>query len=307
MSTTVQKILYDVRALLDEYSEDGVVISPDSVADINAKGILFVDMAQKELFRTGNMFKTYKLVNKPWENKLGRFSNFDVQIFEGTDQYYPESGVEAKAYYFEVDSDFTVVIEEFEAGAWQTLQTITAVITENTSYKGNITPSTAGNLIRLRFTGNYAYHHKNRALFNVSFKTVPDYRPWVKYSMPSDFRMVDVVVQEYPERQYSRDASYKWEGFKDMYVNYFFDGEIRVIYKPVPVTITALTDTLEVDDTTANAISYYVAAKLAPFENKELVNFFEQKYNELKMESFIRMPSSEQAIVDVYGGGYGTI
>lgn len=302
MATTVQKLLYDVRALLDEYSDDGVVISADEVADINAKGILFVDMAQKELFRTGNLYKTYKIINKPYANGLGAHTNFDLVDYLGVPQYYPLNGIQAQAYYFEVSSDFTVNIQEFEAGVWSTLATITAVITENTAYKGKISPTTAGNLIRLEFTGAYAYRHKNRALWNIPFKTVPDYRPWIKFEMPADFRMLDQIVQEYPERQYAKDPNSKWEGFRDLYINYYFDGEMRIVYKPVPTTITTLAQTLELDDITVNAITYYVAAKLAPFENKSLVNFFEGRYNELKMESYIRMPSSEQAIVDVYGG-----
>ena len=92
-----------------------------------------------------------------------------------------------------------------------------------------------------------------------------------------------------------------------MYVNYYYEGEIRVIYKPVPTTITSTSQTLEIDDITANAVTYYVASKISPFENKELVNFFEGKYNELKAESFIKMPSSEQAILDFYGGNNGNI
>lgn len=302
MATTVQKIIYDVRALLDEYSDDGNILGAGDVADINAKGVLFVDMAQKELFRTGNLYKTHKIINKPYANALGLHTGFDLVDYIGVSQIYPLNGVQAQAYYFEVSSDFTVNIQEFQSGVWSTLTTISAVITENTAYKGKITPTTPGNLIRLEFTGATAYRHKNRALWNIPFKTVPDYRPWFKVEMPNDFRMVDMVIQEYPERQYSRDSNYKWEGFRDLYVNYYFDGEIRVIYKPVPTTITSLTQTLEIDDTTVNAITYYVAAKLAPFLNKELVNFFEGKFNELKMESFIKMPSSEQAIVDVYGG-----
>lgn len=307
MATTVQKIMYDVRALLDEYSEDGIVKAQDEVADINAKGVRFVDMAQKELFRTGNFYKTKKIVNKAYANALGLHSNFNIVNYLGVAQLYPIEGVKAQAYYFEADSDFTVNIQEFQGGSWSTLTSVSAVITENAAYKGKIVPTTAGNLIRLEFTGTFAYNHKNRALFDIPFKTVPDYRPWVRYEMPSDFRMVDVVIQEFPERQYARDPNYKWENFRDLYVNYYFEGELRINYKPVPTTITDISQTLEIDDTTCNAITYYVASKLAPFTNKALVNFFEGRWNELKMESFVKMPSSEETIIDMYGGYNGNI
>jgi len=42
-------VFYKVRALLDEYTDDGVVIPDADVADMQAKAILFADMAHKEL------------------------------------------------------------------------------------------------------------------------------------------------------------------------------------------------------------------------------------------------------------------
>jgi len=308
--TTVEKVLLDARALLDEFTDDGVLLAQSEVADIEARGIRFADMAQKEMFRTGNIYKEYKITNKEIENKLGRFSNFDLKEYKGTPIFVPETGgVVARSYHFSCTSDFTVEIQEFEGGTWSVLQTITAVITQLTDYKGSFTPTTTGNLIRFAFKGTYYYKFNNVALFDVPFKpgTVPTYKAWVPYVMPTDFRMVDCVIQEYPSRQYSKDPNYKWEGFNTFYLNYFYEGEVRIIYKPVPVTLTLRTDIFEIDDITVNAITYYVAAKLAPSEYAELTNFFEGKFNELKSESFIKMPSSEQAIVEFYGGYNGNL
>lgn len=307
MATTAQQIFYEVRALLDEYTDEGVITPDVDVADLQAKSILFIDMAQKELYKYGKLFKTFEFTNMPYENQLGTQTSFDIVEYDGTVQYYPETGVVAKAYYFEADGEATVTVQEFQGGTWTDLITVNVpnTVTSMTKYKGVITPTTTGNLIRLKFAGSYYYKHQNRALFKQPFSAsrVPDYRPWVKVTMPSDFRMVDAIINEFPERQYQKDANFKWEGFKDLYVNYFYEGSIRVVYKPVPTTITAITDTLEIDDITAKAISYYVAAKLAPFENQSLVSYFEGKYSEIKMDSTINMPQSEQPIVDVYGGG----
>jgi hypothetical protein len=309
--TTVQKIIYDARALLNEFTDDGVIISEADLLDLTASAIRFVDMGQKELLAVGNLYKTHKIVNKSYVNQI-EGNQFEIVDYMGDAQYYPLNGVVAKAYYLEVDSDATVTIEELEGGVWSTLVTINAVTDELTAYKGTITPSTVGNLIRIKFAGTYHYRHQNRCLFNVPFAPtkVPDYRPWIKYTMPSDFIMVDSVVKEYPIKQYTKDASYKWEGFKDLYVNYDFEGEIRVIYKPVPTVITSANQTLEIDDISANALSYYVAGKIAPHEYPELTNFFEQKYEEIRNQLKIKMPSSEQPITDVYGGlgvSYGSI
>lgn len=309
MSTTAQDIFYDVRALLDEFSDEGIITPDADVADLNAKSIRFIDMAQKELYKSGKLYKKFEITNTAYENALGRTSNFNMVEYTGTPQYYPEAGVVARAYYFEVDGEGTVTVQEQHGGAWVDLITVTVpnTVTSMTAYKGVITPSTAGNLIRLKFGGTYYYKHQNRCLFTAPFSAsrVPDYRPWIKVEMPADFRAVDSIVNEYPERQYAQVLTHKWEGFRDMYINYFYEGTVRVVYKPVPTTVTAMTQTLEIDDITAKAIAYYVAARLAPFENTSLVNFFEQKYMEMKVDSFIGMPTSIEDIVDCYGAGSG--
>lgn len=307
MPETVSNIILKARALLDEYSDEGVLIPESEVIDLQTKSIPLVDMAQKELYKIGKLYKTFEFANKPAPNLLGMFSNFDIVEFIGTTQYYPsENGVVgAKAYYFEVDGPGTVTIQEKQSGTWTTLTTITPTATTMTAYKGSISPVDTSNPIRLVFSGTTFYRHVNRALYSYPFASdrIPTYRPWFKVSMPSDFRTVDQIVNEYPTRQYQRDTNYKWEGYKDLFVNYYYEGLIRIVYKPVPVTITSVTDTLEIDDITAQAIVYYVAARLAPFENKELVSFFESKYEELKRENTNDMPTSEVDIEDFYGGG----
>lgn len=308
MSTTASEIFSKVRVLLSEYSESGVVTSGDDINDLEVNTIKLIDMGQKELYKTGKLYKKFEYTNVPYKNNLGVSSNFDIVEYEGTTQYYPENGCIGKSYYFEVDGEATVKIQELQAGAWQDLITVSvpSTVTSMTAYKGIVTPTTAGNLVRLSFSGTYYYKHQNRALFNSPFSAsrIPDYRPWIKLTMPSDFRAVDEVISEYPERQYSEDANYKWEGFKDLYVNYYYNGTIRVIYKPTPVTITALTDVLEIDDITAQALAYYAAAKLAPFNNKDLTSFYQQEFERLKLDSFVNMPQSESMIVNVYGGDF---
>jgi hypothetical protein len=306
MSTTVEKIILDVRALLDELTKKGVLIPNATVADLEAKGIRLVDMAQKELYNIGNIYNKFEITQKNPVNMFGNFANFGVKEFKGTD--ISMGAYAARSYYFEADDAGSCVIEELQGGTWQTLLTIPLVAsTAMVVYKGLFTPTTVGNLIRLRFTGTTYYKFQNIALFSEPFKPdrIPNYRPWIKYDMPSDFRITDAVIEEFPERQYQRSANYKWEGFKELWVNYYYIGTIRVVYKPVPTTITAKTDTLQVDDVTANAITYYVGAKLAAHDYPELTNFFEQKYNEIVLKSVIRNPASEETIVDVYGGRYG--
>jgi len=264
-------------------------------------------MGQKELYKIGRAQKTLYIQNKPVKNAMGLFNGFDLVEFTGTTQYYPnENGLpNIQSYYFEADLTHTVVIQEEQAGVWQDLVTKTATVTSMTAYKGNITPSTVGNRIRFKFTGTTYYRHVNRALFEYKFNSdtnVPDYTPWVKYEMPTDFKAIDMVVEEYPQRQYNYSSTYKFEQPNRFYYNYYFEGELRIIYKPIPATLTTVNDVLQIDDIVAKALSFYVASWLSPYSNQSLTNPLFQKFLELKVENTVKDPMSEESIVDVYGG-----
>lgn len=304
MAVTVQELIYKARALLDEYTDDGTIILESEVADIEAKMILFIDMGQKELYRTGRVFETYEFTHKPIDNLLG--DGFDIEEFTGDTQYYPdENGTdEAKSYYIEADQTHTIEIQELEGGSWSTLTTHTGTAQSAfTAYKGNITVSTTGNAVRMKISGTTYFRHINRAFFEYQFVTVPDYRPWVQKAMPSDFRILEEIVAEYPTKMYSKVSAYKWEEPNKLYIDWNFEGTYRIKYKPVPATITAKTDTLEIDDITAEALSYFAASWVAPYENQSMTNPLFQKFAELKAESFIEQPAAEETIEDVYPKG----
>ena len=307
MSTTVQEIIYDARAILDSYTDDGVVIAEADLADFEASCVRFADMGQKELFKVGRNQTTVELTNTPVANELGLLSNFDVVEFLGTDKYYPsDGGVVAKSYYFEADQTHTVVVQELESGTWTDLVTTSATVTTMTAYKANITPSTAGNKIRLKLSGTTFYRCVNRALFNVTFQSdddVPDYQAWVEYTLPSDFKSFNSVIEEYPVRQYGASATYKFESPNRFYYNYFFNGKLRIVYNPIPATITAKTDTLEIDDIVAKALAFYIASWISPYENQSMTNPLFQKYDELRQMASSKEPATEEAIQDVTGSG----
>lgn len=303
---TLQDILYDVRALLDEYNEDGVVTSEADVATLETNSIRYINMALQEIYAENKVFKEYEIMNDRIPNLLSGFSEFEIEQFTGDDQFYPVSGVEgAKAYFFTLDNDATVLIQEY-SGTWDTLETLNLTPTTRTDYKGKITPTDANYPIRLVFSGTTFYRHQNRCLYGINFKEVPDYKPWVRYDMPDDFAELDQVIAEYPVRQYQQQANYKWEGFLTLVVNYFYDGSLKVIYKPRPVELVNKTDVVDVPNPTAlEFIKYAAAAKAAVNENPDVVNFFEGKANELKFEAFKEQPASEEKIQDHYfGGGY---
>jgi len=296
----VSDILLDVRALLDEYTEDGTLIADDEIVDITKKAIRFIDMGQKELYKLGNLEKTYEFSHYPTTNQLG--DNFDLVQFQGTTQYYPTtSGVLAKSYYIEADGTHTIEVQELESGSWSTLETHNgSALVPLTAYSGNLTLTTAKNLIRFKISGTNNFNHKNRALYNYTFDTVPTYAPFIEKEMPSDFRMLDSVIEEFPVRNFSKIGNYKWIKPNKFYFSYYFEGYFRITYKPVPTTITLSTQEVEVDDITAKLLAFYAASWISPYENQSLANPLFQKFDELKRELYIEKPVEETGVLNMY-------
>lgn len=308
-----QEYLYDARALIDDFNTGGTINSatdPD-MQELTLNGLRFLNMGVGEIYEDSRSFKEVSIVNKIIPNLLGDLNQFDIVDFIGEDQPYPINGngvVGAKSYFFTLDCDATVLIQEYN-GTWNTLETLNLTPTEETDYKGTITPTDSSYPIQLVFSGTTHYRHFNRCLYSYPFKAdkIPDFKPWVEYEMPDDFGELDKIVKQYPQRQYASDADYKWEGRKTLVVNYFFEGTLKVIYKPIPVTISDINDEVEVYNPTAQQfLRFFVAAKLATTENPDLVNFFEGKANEMKFEALKGQPASEEKITDVFlGGMYG--
>lgn len=296
----VSDILLDVRALLDEYTEDGTIIADDEVVDIVKKAIRFIDMGQKELYRLGNIEKTYEFANYPTTNELGE--SFDIIPFLGTTLYYPdENGTDAKSYYIEADGTHTIEVQELESGSWSTLATHSgSALSSLTAYKDNLTLTTSGNKVRFKVSGTNNFNTRNRALYNYTFDTVPVYSAWVEEEMPSDFRMLDAIVEEYPIRNFNKLGGYKWVKPNKFYYSYYFKGNFKITYKPIPTTITLSTQTIEVDDITAKLLAFYTASWISPFENQSLANPLFAKYEDLKRELYIVKPAQEEKITNMY-------
>lgn len=311
MSVTAQQVLELALDLIEERLDSGSISPSDTISyKVRTPGIL--TMLQSELIKQGDIFSTYEIANSPITNLLGFISNFDIQSFEGEELTF-ECNESAKAYYFEVDNDATVYIEDYN-GSWNTLATITATATSSgfTAYKGVVTPSSGATKSRLRFGGSYYYRTLNRALFGVSFASgdvVPVYRPWVPVTLPSDFKSVNEIIEEYPQRQYTQSAGYKWEGRDKFFVNYYFVGRIRIVYRPVPGIIALpspiadpIATVMQVDDVTSRTIiPYGLASYLLLQENPSIASYFNGRFEELKFMANKQPPSSSEMIGNSYG------
>lgn len=308
-------------AVLDELSDTGAIVD-SQVIDHKNRAPYLLDAWQHEMAKNGDMFKTFELSCFRKNNLLGDTTQFRTEEFTGTDQTYEVVG--ANCFYFGVDSAATVYIEELIGATWTavpgtyiqddgTPTAFTGTINASTTtssfsyYKGIISPTSPLNRIRLRFSGAYYYRHNNRALCPYKFATadkVPDFKPWYKATMPADFKSRTQVIDEFPDWQYETDSSHKWEGNNELYIQFAYQGIIRIKYIPEPVKITTLTQTLEVDETTAISGAYYLAQHFfLADQNTDLATICQNKYAELKRESMIKQPLSVQQVVDVYNVG----
>ena len=304
LATTAQQVFDWTMDLIDERLDSGLISVSDTISyNVKTPGIL--TLLQTELIKQGDLFSTYSISYYPVNNLLGMRSNFDIRPFEGTELTFEANG-SAKAYYFEVDDDATVYVEDYTSG-WNTLQTVTATPTASgfTAYKGIVTPTNGATKSRLRFAGTYYYRTVNRALFGVSFASgsdVPDYRAWILKQMPSDFKSVNEVIQEIVD-EYAVNASYKWEGKRDLYLDYYFQGNLRIVYRPIPSVITALSNTLLLDDVTCRMVlPYGLAAHLMLDENSAMASYFNSRYEELKRQATKGPPAPTEKITELYGG-----
>lgn len=301
MAVTGTEIFNMAMALIDEYTSSGVA-DPNTTTLFQVRAPSILNILQNELLINGDYYKIHEISRKPIIPLYGH-NEYKEHISEDVTE---ECIGSITSYSFEVNGEGTIYIEDLTDN-WNILETITipSTVTTYTSYKGIVSSTSGATKSRIRFSGNYYYNYTNIALFNQPFSSddnVPNYRPYIKYEMPADFYSIDQVIKEIYPSKYIKTSDYYWEGKNELYLSYDFDGNIRIIYKPIPTKITSLTQTLEIDDILATtALTYGLASQLLLTENATLSNFFSQKFDETKSNSKSK-PSNIVEVEDVYGG-----
>lgn len=303
---TAQQI-FDISCdLIDEKLATGA-INATTTATYKARTPGILNIWQAENLQNADLYSEYDISCKPASNMLGYASGMDYLEYKGIEMIKDCVG-SVKQYYFEADGEGTVYVEDFN-GAWNTLATIVIpnTVVNFTAFKGIVTPSLNATMSRLRFTGTYRYIITNYAMFDVpvSPSKLITFRPWVKHTMPLDFKSVEQIYNEYCDRQMEKDSSYKWVGRGDLYINYFFEGNIKISYKPVPILLTSMTDALQADEVTSMSGAYFLAAHLLLVEDPASASFFNERYLELKALSSVKTPATITDIIDVYSMGGG--
>jgi len=295
MATTLNQVFQISCGLVDELSDAGLVVT-SNVADYIGRTPSIVNALEPELLKIGDVYLTYTVSHKPYVNLLGGFRTIE---YTGTEQTF-ESAKVAKAYSFYIDGTGTVYVEDSADGStWTTLVTVASTVTEKTHYSGVLTPTSGATKTRIRLGGSYYYCLYDPALFEYPFKTAPDFTAWVPVSMPSTFKSVNQVVSIDPNGR--MDVSYKWEGKNTLLVDYYFDGNIKIVYRPVPTLLTAMTDSVTIDDVTARSVlPYGLAAQLVMADGmQDMGLFLQNRYNELKKQMGIK-PATFSETEDVY-------
>lgn len=316
MAVTGKNIFDKAISLIDELSDSGVV-QDAQVREYKSRAPYLLDMWQKEMAKSGDLFKTFEYACTRKKNLLGDLNHYGIiKENNGETDTYSATGV--NCFYVEVDGNCSISFTEngnavsgkysFNGGEETDFtETINITVPENTKtflpIRGILT--TFGGVVTMAISGTYYFRHNNRALCPYKFNSalmVPDFKPWYKISMPSDFKSKSQIIDEYPSWQYSESTQHKWEGKKDLYVRFGYEGLIRIKYVPVPEEITNLDQTLEVDDITAQSGAFYLAEHFAlADQNETLAETCSRKFRELKMESMISTPLTPTEIKDVYG------
>lgn len=316
--TTARNIFNKSISIIDELSDTGA-ISDSQVKEYSSRAPYLLDLFQKEMAKSGDFFKTFELVCTRKKNILGDLNQMGI-IKENNGITESLSGIGANCFYLEVDGDCTISFREngqpmtgkysFNSGPETSFAgSINITVPQGTTsflpIKGILNTLNPDSTITMTISGLYFFRHNNRALCANKYKTVsqvPDFKPWIRIKMPSDFKSRTQIINEHEPWQYTDSGNHKWEGSNELYVLFSYEGIIRIKYIPVPKEITSLDQTLEIDTITAQAGAYYLAEHFAiADQNDELARMCRSKYKELKMESMLKNPLTPSEIKDVYG------
>lgn len=125
---------------------------------------------------------------------------------------------------------------------------------------------------------------------------------WTKFSLPNALKSIKETLFENDDEQIST-VNYKIFGKSDIYIYFVETGKMRILYVPIPEKITALTQTLEIDDITSMSGAYYLAESFfRADQNDTAADSARDKFRELKRESMVKEPAGSEEIIDVYAG-----
>lgn len=255
MSVTLQQIRDECYKLLDEYSTTTASIDSNITNRIDGQiNRYYFELAQKD-----KVSATEYISQFPVANMLGE--TFSYNTYTTTAVTYTQAS--AYAYYFEVDNDCTVDVQEASSdGVYTTLSTITVTGASCfTSYKNFVTATVSSDNIKLSFYGDNVFTIKNVAMYPYTFGNVtaniPSFTPSVNYQISSDFMDIKNITFT-NNAEYGKFTDFTIENGKLM-IPRGYSTEFRFNYYKKVNPLTSATDTFEIQDENAWIIPYGVA------------------------------------------------
>lgn len=186
------------------------------------------------------------------------------------------------------DITMSLIDERLESGSVD--PTSTVIFGKNTPYLAT--------MIQDELIQNSDYYKTTTTTVTSAVDTAGHY---IAHTMPADFQVESQIISIETEGSYELATDFKWEGKNILLIPDTFVGTIKIVYYPIPSMLTALTDTLVLDDITCRTtMAYGLASRLLTNENKVLANYFNDLYTELKNKPKRRKLAYAEPIEDRY-------
>jgi len=286
MATTINDISNRAMAIADEYTKNNAITPLSDLQDYRLKIPHLLKQCVNENVEIAKFFQTHTFTVKRFKNILN--TDYTEYEFTGIDKIFQFSG--GKSYYFEVNDECSVFIEEHIGGGWVALETHQLPENNNgyTVFKGIINRSTTGD-VRIRFSGRYYYRFKNVCVYDEEFRVdkIPPYAKYYPIELPDEVIEVEGIIN-ISNNNYASESLYRLEKQRILHCDPSFEGTYRINYKALPLLPTetiidqevAFETVFNVDDQFLNAAVYFIVGILFADENEQIAGWSLGKYDE---------------------------
>jgi hypothetical protein len=128
------------------------------------------------------------------------------------------------------------------------------------------------------------------------WSTAETFGEYSKLPLPADYYSRE-TVNEFPK---TSEIIYYFEG-NDMWVKTDYKGQLKLLYLAFPTPIVTLADVITLKDQIADTtLVYGLLAELLATENENVASFYNQKYEESKVQNRPKTQARFVKIKDVY-------
>jgi len=258
MSYTLQNIRDFVYKLLAEFS----TVSSNIDLSLTYRVDESINAHYFELSQLDKIASSIAISQFPIENMLGETFSYDTHTITPV-SYCAASSY---AYYYECDGAHSVdILEGSSVATMTTLSTVTVTAASIfVAYKNFVTATVSSDYIKLNFYGDDEYRIRNVAMYPYVFSNstalIPAFKPFVEYSLPSDYDDMNRVRYR-DDNRYGTFTDYKIENSK-LLISRGYSAEFFLDYWVIPSAVTTATNTFLIKDRTALIIPYGVAGDI---------------------------------------------